>query len=427
MKKSLIISLVIALILILILGFKFISLSKDKQSSDFENKFLEIDDKPSNIENKPLEQESESQTNEPNKNAISSGCQGTGIVNLTSPPVPIEQIGFIQPMGLMITSHVTPTDHQYYSPKNFRMSSEITLNDLTDVLAPADGIITEIGRMPDFFAVKNSAFKDYRIIMHYTCDLYTIFIHVYQLSPEIEEQLKDLAPGNSKQVSIPVKSGQKIGKANVLDFSLHNNKEILAGFIVPEHYKREPWKIHTVDPFDYFVEPVKSQLLEKSLRETEPFGGKIDHDIDGKLIGNWFVENTKGYQGIKEPQYWETHVSFSPDALDPTYFLISLGDFKGNAKQFGSKSNSPNPKDVDLNSEKIKYELVDFEYLDDKGAHWDRVSLINGIKAISSNQNIYGVVLVELIENRKLKLEIFPDKKASEISDFTDKAMIYER
>ena len=427
MKKKVIVSLVIVLGVIFVLGFYFGNLFKDKQISDFDSEFLESGNKSSNLENKFLEQGSNSQTNEPNKDAISSGCQGNGIISLTSSPVPIEQIGFIQPMGLMISSHVTPTDHQYYSPKNFRMSSELTLDDLTDVLAPADGVITEIGRMPDFFAVKNSAFKDYRLTIHYTCDLYTIFIHIYELSPEIEEKVKDLGPQNSKQVNIPVKSGQKIGKANVLDFSLHNNNEFLVGFIVPEHYNREPWKIHTVDPFDYFVEPIKSQLLEKSLREVEPYGGKIDHDIDGKLIGTWFKENTNGYQGIKEPQYWETHVSFSPDALDPTYFLISLGNFKGEAKQFGSKTNSANPKDIGTNSGKIKYELVDFEYIDEKGVHWDRVSLINGIKAKSSNQVIYGVVLVELIEDRKLKLEIFPDKKESEVSDFTDNVMIYER
>ncbi len=48
----------------------------------------------------------------------------------------------------------------------------------------------------------------------------------------------------------------------------------------------------TVDTFDYFDEPVKSQLLAKSLRIALPVGGKIDYDIDGKLIGNWFREGS---------------------------------------------------------------------------------------------------------------------------------------
>jgi hypothetical protein len=263
--------------------------------------------------------------------------------------------------------------------------------------------------------------------LHHTCDLYSIYIHVYKLSPGIEKKVEELSPGDSKNTNIPIKAGELIGQANVLDYSLHNDNVILPGFINPKSYNREPWKIHTVDPFDYFIEPVKSQLIGKSLRSISPYGGKIDHDIDGKLIGSWFQENTNGYQGIREPEYWGTHVSFSPEGHDPTYFIISLGDFKGEAKQFGTKGNFPNPKDVDTSSGVIKYELVDYDYVDDKGAYWNRVSLIKGIKAVSGNSDVYGVVLVQMIDKRKLKLEVFPDKKSTSVSGFSVNARIYTR
>ncbi|MCH8908147.1 MAG: hypothetical protein IH840_13745 [Candidatus Heimdallarchaeota archaeon] len=31
-------------------------------------------------------------------------------------------------------------------------------------------------------------------------------------------------------------------------------------------------------------------MLEKNPRTVEPFGGKIDYDIDGRLIGNWYLQ-----------------------------------------------------------------------------------------------------------------------------------------
>ncbi|MEK6948706.1 MAG: hypothetical protein AABX34_00690, partial [Nanoarchaeota archaeon] len=41
----------------------------------------------------------------PQKN---NGCAGKGAVTFKSPPMPIEKIGIIEPIGLMIGGHVTP-------------------------------------------------------------------------------------------------------------------------------------------------------------------------------------------------------------------------------------------------------------------------------------------------------------------------------
>ncbi|MFH1134334.1 MAG: hypothetical protein V1735_07660 [Nanoarchaeota archaeon] len=352
-------------------------------------------------------------------------CRGSGTVNLTYSPMPLEQVELIQPMGLMQGQHVTPTDHQYFIPPQVKDRSELTLDDLSDVIAPGDGVITSVERMNDFFAVKNAQFKDYRLYLHYTCDLYTIFIHIYQLSPEIEEQVKDLGPGDNKYVSIPVVAGQRIGKANGLDFSLVDENVVLPGFIFPAHYDREPWKVHTVDAYPYFVEPLRTQLIAKSLRKVAPYGGKIDHDIDGRLIGTWFKEGTRGYRGIKEPEYWVTHVSFSPNAIDPSYFLISFGNFSDDTRQFGTKDNSPDPAQVSVSSGPVKYELVDYIYVTG-GSNWNGASYADGIQAASGSQE-KGIVLVQLVEDRKLRLEIFPDRKAEEVSGFTEHAVFYER
>ncbi len=356
-------------------------------------------------------------------------CEGEGVANLTFPPRRLEDIGFIQPMGLMIGGHVTPTDHGYYYPPNWKRDPQ--LSDLRDVLSPADGFISSIQRMP-WTSHNISGVGDYRIVIHHTCTFYTVFIHVLTLSPKIMEALGNSPESEktAKPVKIPVKSGEILGAGNAVDFSVHNQDITLKGFIVLEHYTNmEPWKIHTVDPYDYYIEPLRGQLLDKMIRAAEPRGGRIDYDIDGRLIGNWFKENTNGYRGDwNNPRgYSVTHFALAYDALDPKHIIISFGNYNGEFKQFGINGNSPDPADVSTETGLVKYELVDFEhFIGDTGQAWNRMSYAKDLKAKNS-EIVKGTVLLQLIANRKLKLEAFPGKTASEIAGFSDAARIYER
>src|SRR6266511_2905694 len=47
-------------------------------------------------------------------------CHGKGPGRLRASPMNPGDIALIQPMGLMVGGHVTPIDHQYYLPTNFR-------------------------------------------------------------------------------------------------------------------------------------------------------------------------------------------------------------------------------------------------------------------------------------------------------------------
>ena len=220
------------------------------------------------------------------------GCTGTGDVRFTSPPRNLADIGWIEPMGLMSQNHITPTDHGYYYPKNWK--SEPQLSDLTDVLAPADGVVASVGRMPTYFSNNNPDFGDYRIVIYHTCTFYTIYIHVYTLSDKLAQAVGQLEPGKTAYPAFPVKAGETFGRGSAVDFSVHDEEKNLAGFLVPEHYEWEEWKIHTMDQFDYFDEPLRGQLLAKSLRMAQPYWGKIDYEEEGRLIGNWFVGGSNG-------------------------------------------------------------------------------------------------------------------------------------
>ena len=353
----------------------------------------------------------------------SRGCKGTGTVTFTFPPMQIEKIETIEPIGLMIGGHVTPIDHGYYTAKTWSSDkSREDINTFVDVLAPASGIVTSVQSMPTEY--RSSSIGDYRIIIHHTCTFYTIYIHVNQLS----EKLKAIADTGK---AAKVEAGEVIGRAPGFDFSVHNDEVTLDGFIVPEHYDAEPWKIHTVSMFDHFIEPIRNQLLEKNIRQKEPRSGKIDYDIEGKLVGNWFEENTNGYFGKEEYQrsigYWSTHLAFAYDGLDPDLIIVSMGEYNNEAMQFAVKGNAPDPKDVSVSTGLVKYELVAWQYLTENGGEWDRKGFakITGSKRFENQ--VEGAVLAQMIGGRKLKFEAFPGKNAAEISGFTDKAKTYER
>ncbi|MDP3725716.1 MAG: hypothetical protein Q8R36_00790 [bacterium] len=357
----------------------------------------------------------------PTPQSPSSACKGRGTVNFTSPPMRIEEIGHIWPIGLMNASsgHITPTDHGYYHPPNWKPQEAEDASKFKDILSPADGVITGIGSI-------GNRVGDYRMVIHHTCTFYTIYIHLRELSPKI----LGIIGKSTKNINtnIPVVAGEVIGRANGSDFSVHNEEATLKGFVVPEHYS-EPWKIHTVDMFDYFLEPIKSQLLSKNVRQAEPRGGKIDYDIDGRLVGNWFVENTGGYRGGgyggAEP-YWATHLVFAYDSIVPSLVWISMGNYGGEAKGFAVKGNLPDPANVSVANGLLKYELVSAEYKTDTGQFWDRISFAKVTSAIETNF-VEGVVLVQMISDRKIKFEAFPGKTGAEVSGFTSAARVYER
>ena len=346
-------------------------------------------------------------------------CEGKGSFRLNVSPLALDNILKIVPMGQVSSFHITPTDHQYWHTIDYFGSEDDTNNlDRFNVYAPAGGRIVEIEKS-----------KDYRLLIEHTCDFYTIFIHVDKLSDKIKSYVnfEEDTSYEHEWPQIPVEEGEIVGTIGVgkLDFSVVDGSVMLKGFVNPETYEGEPWKIHTVDTFDYYEEPLRSELLAKNLRKIEPFGGKIDYDVEGKLIGNWFVENTNGYKGLGNENYWSTHLSIVYDALDPEHVIVSIGDFDGMGKQFGVKGNLPDPKDVSAENGIVKYELAPYSYYS-KGKLWNEIDYVEDIKAENTDE-VRGVALFQLMEGGKLKAEFFPNKKENEVSGFTEKAKLYER
>lgn len=357
------------------------------------------------------------------------GCEGFGPVMFGTSPMNPQDIGIILPYGGMVGAHVTPIDHMYFSPFVFNSP-----RDTYEVRAMADGLITSISeRTQNVDDVNNGSPKEaeYQIKFWYTCDFASYYDLITSLSPRLKTEFdaKKRKHG-SASVQIKVKEGEVVGRigGQTLDFAVYDYTKILPGFIEPEHYLSESWKLHVVDPFQYFKEPIRSQLLSLNARQVEPREGKIDYDVDGKLVGTWFKVGNNGFGDFsgQNPMPWRGHLSFVYDSLDPSMIIISIGDFGGQSQQFAVHGNAPDPVSIS-EGEVVKYELVQLDYYrSSTNQSWDRMQPHDDIKG-RPGQEVRGTILVQLTDQRKLRFQVFPGKTAGQVSGFDDNSIFYER
>lgn len=348
------------------------------------------------------------------------GCTNEARVNMTHLPMQLNDVGNILPLGLVVGGHVTPIDHLYFSPIIFNSP-----RDKYPVYAMADGYIVEIGTRRQVTGTGEAKQPEYRIIMQHSCQTISYFDLVTSLDAKILEQVPQLQTKDyAGNLRIPIQGGQQIGRigGQTLDTAIYNYALELPGFISPELYAAEPWKIHTDDFFSYFPSELAAAMNAKNLRQAEPRSGKIDWDQPGKLIGNWFKEGTNGYAGEQGQTgvqaYWQGHLHIGYDAIMPSNIWVSLGNFNGEAKHFYVKGNKPDPAQVDSTSGLVKYELI-------QPANFMSLTEVQNYRRREGP--VQGVILLQVLAGEKLRVEIFPGKTAAQVTSFTERALIYER
>lgn len=365
------------------------------------------------------------------------GCEAKKKVAFMSPPLDIPKITAIEPQGELTgfrSGHITPGDHV-----GFRYDH--TASSL-DVYALADGYLVRVERNHGYFGIGG---KNYHLYIEYSCSLFGSYVHLTELDPALltaDEKLRTLnalanVSDNQRNllVRIPLKAGQVIGQTEewgLLGMLTVDTTVTLSGFENQKLYSGEPWKTHAVSPFNYFSESLKKQLMMKNPRTKEPKGGKIDFDQPGKLVGNWFKQGTdyagnrsKPFCGDYICPYWEGHLSFVYDYIDQQQIRLSIGYDAGLADEgpYGVKGNSPDPGTVKLENGLVKYELVK---LNDLTAA--RGFPAEGKPLITENSNhVLGTLLVQMLEPRKIKMEVFPGKTKEQVSGFNEKAKVYYR
>ncbi|MBX4197242.1 hypothetical protein KW801_01650 [Candidatus Saccharibacteria bacterium] len=367
-------------------------------------------------------------------NEMNRGCKGTGAATITASPIALSDLLYIQPIGLEIGGHVTPIDHGYFYIKG-ALANPTTQ---AAVYAPFDGIVTNVS-----LSVRNSGsgsthpetYNDYAVSVDATCNFRVRFSNMVRFAGGLADKVGQLQNNQIKTPAYAVKSGELIGYTGLptaygIDVWVEDDNSTLTGFVNPAQYTAaEAWKTHAVDLFDHTKEPLKSQLLALDLRDASPRWGKIDYDIDGKLIGSWFKKGTGGYGGGMQggEGYWAGHLSVVPDGNDPTWTDISFGDYQGQPQQFAVIGNTPDPAKVDSATGLVKFQLGQIEhYSATTGEIWGGQAYVPHIRT-RANNNVKGTVLMQMTDKRTLKMEIFPGKTAAQVSGFDSSALIYTR
>ncbi|MBI2665545.1 hypothetical protein HYX12_02925, partial [Candidatus Woesearchaeota archaeon] len=378
----------------------------------------------------------------PRKSPISTsleGCEEKEKVTFTHLPLSVEKITVIEPQGELtgyVSGHITPGDHV-----GFQYNKDAPA---IPVYALADGYLVRVERNPGYFAI---GVKNYHLYIEYSCSMFGSYVHVTEIAPELldaDTSFKELdkfteenIPDNKRYryLRIPVKAGQVLGnieKWGLLGMLTVDTTVPSQGFVTPKIYEGEPWKVHAVPVFNYFSEELKQKVYLKNPRIIEPRGGKIDFDIPGKLVGNWFKEGTdyagdrtNPYCGDYLCPYWNGHLAFVYDFVDPSQIRVSIGyDAQlENQGPYGIVGNTPDPSMISKDYGKVKYELVSLNDVTEQKGYKSQ-----GKALVTENSNeVLGTVLLQIMDDNHIKMEIFPKKRASEVSGFSGKEQIYYR
>jgi len=359
---------------------------------------------------------------------VGDNCTERGPVMFTHSPIKIEDIKNLTPYGQVVGAHVTPIDHMYIEPTDVSLG-----RDVYEVVAIQDALIFDISPRDIMVDTNEGQLREWRIDMAHTCTFVSYLDLLTSLTPEIEKEWAKTNGGQTARWNgIVVKAGQVVGYigGRAIDFAVYDYEIELPGLINPSAYAaREPWKIHTVDPFQYFPTQIRDALLRKMIRAVEPRAGKIDYDVDATISGNWFQIGTDGYNGINQRKYWEGHLSIAPHEIDPTIWRIGVGYLEtedNNFLIFGDQE----PLEVNISSGPKVYELRRYyTYIPAKpdkkwwNEPYDEED-VYGVKIFPEN---VGSVLVELQEDRLLRVEVFLGIEKENVSGFTNDARLYER
>ncbi len=299
---------------------------------------------------------------------------------LHASPVDPLLVDFILPLGnLNPPSHTFPTDHIYFYVGYLR--PEIRQ---VPVFAAADGTVTAIVRHQ----------LDAKILVRTTSTFSYYIDHV----------VLDAAIGQGVRLT----TGQRLGTSGSggfgIDLGVINDTRTLSGFITPARYPYDT--IHADAPVKYFEEPIRSQLYALVRRDGDDRDGRIDFDLPGRLVGNWFLEDLSVAES-SQPSAWSKLLAFTFDNVRPSERRISVGGTLALDGTFSVDAGSFAFTDVTPASGLVTYRLI--RGPSDSGA---------GSAA--------GTMLVQMSDAAQVRVEIVPGPAVAS-PQFSQAAHVYTR
>lgn len=300
----------------------------------------------------------------------------TSSLVFTASPIAESAIRWITPLGnLNPPSHALPTDHIYFYFAD--PSNETAAGRRTTFYAPAGGRV--------FAVIGGAAGQESKLFIRATSKIWFYLDHLILSS----------AIANGAVIT----AGQALGTSGTaygVDLGVVNEARTLPGFVNPSRYTVDT--LSADGPLKYFAEPLRSRLYARVERQGADLDGKIDFDVPGRLVGNWFITNSAS-------------LSFVYDTWDPNRVLISMG-----AGQligvFGIGAGEPNPRDVSVATGPVVYTLY---------------STSNGPRGANPG-NLVGQMRVQMTSDTQILWEVFgPNATPGSPTAFTSSVRTFTR
>lgn len=326
------------------------------------------------------------------------GCGGGGgatwptTVTFTASPLALGDIAYIQPLGnLNPPGHTFPSDHiGFYFADPSRSYP---------VVAPANGTLTGVLRRASSIA----AGYDCKLEMRHTATVRSYLDHVGPLDPALLAQIGPLTDG-FKVVNVPVTAGQRLGWSGGppgdlkgMDLGVVNTARSLPGFVHPEKY--HDTARYADAPLSYYEAPLREALYALVACDGPNKDGKIDLDVPGRLVGNWFSQGA----GADD---WARHLAFVFEPQHPAQVRIAMGGELGLTGVYAIPDAAPRPADVSQATGKVAYRLY-YPHTEPGGP-------------------AVGLLLVQLTAADTIRVELFPGSQALD-AEFTAASYLYTR
>ena len=285
-------------------------------------------------------------------------------------PIAVDQIRFIVPLGsLNPPGHTLPTDHIYFYVADPSLG-ESGASRRTDFFAPADGTVTAV--------IDNGIGSDRKIYI--------------QATSRVQYNIDHLIPAMALAPGTQVRAGDRLGTSGAsygIDLGLTNQDVTLSGLLNLARYT--PGTEHTDAPLKYFDEPLRAQLYSK-VRTIGDRDGRIDHDVAGRLSGNWFGETD------------QAPLSFAYDTYDPSQVRIGVASGLPLAPMlFGIAATDPPPRDVSVATGLVRYTVT-------------RAGV----------DGVLGHLLVQMLDDRRIRVELVTPP-TTPVADFSPAARTFTR
>ena len=219
----------------------------------------------------------------------------------THTPTELAQIASIVPAGSPSGGVIKP--HSYLHNKNKADGKNIRV----PVYAVADAVLTSISY---YNTTVDSA--EYLIFFDVTCEISFKYDHLSELAPKLASVAPETPADDSRGSKMPpieLEAGELIGYSigaggqGAWDFGAydltHTNQ-----FANQERYRTASQSLHTVCPYEYFVEPLQSDLFALFGTHDQRLLPNIictttERDVLGSAAGAWFDSPELDFSGSK--------------------------------------------------------------------------------------------------------------------------------